>query len=120
MAPNDLTRREFLLLSGVVGAGLTLGTPGISNAVVKRPLNFDTRRIYRRTAGGRRISRAARAHNANRRYSKKSAALSDLPHPGDTSFVVAIDVSFEEFVHLFVRRINGRLRILPIADLRRL
>ena len=120
MAPKDLTRREFMLLNGSVGAGLILGIPVLANATTRRPLYMNTRKIYRRAAGGRRVSRAALSHNANRRYARKSAALSDLPHPGDTSFFVELHVSYDEFARLFVRRVNGRLRVFPVADLRKL
>jgi hypothetical protein len=49
--------------------------------------------MYQRSGRGRRVSRAAKIHNHNRRYATIAAAVADAPHAGDTSRIVAIDVS---------------------------
>jgi hypothetical protein len=49
--------------------------------------------MYQRSGRGRRVSRAAKIHNHNRRYATIAAAAADAPHAGDRSRIVAIDVS---------------------------
>jgi hypothetical protein len=69
--------------------------------------------IFALSGRGRRISNAAKKHNANRRYRTAAAAEADHAHPGDDSFVVPLTVSASEFERLFRR---GNL----VADLRAL
>ena len=68
--------------------------------------------MYRWSGRGRRASRAALSHAANRRYLTMGAAQRDLPHGGSNLRLVRLDVSLKEIVRLFIRR--RRL----IADLR--
>ena len=66
--------------------------PGIGTGVI----------AYRRSGRGTKgISRAAKAHNANRVYATRAAALSDLPHLGDRSGVVQIVMNAEMHAQLF-------------------
>ena len=48
--------------------------------------------VYRRSCRGRRASRAVKIRNANLRYRTKQAA-NHPAHPGDTSFIVPINIS---------------------------
>jgi hypothetical protein len=112
MVSTGVTRREFILSGAALVGSLTLG---VRSAL---PVGRRHLKVYRRSAGGRRVSNAAKKHNANKRYSSKDVALSDLPHPGDTSFVVELDVSLRDFIRLFVRRVDGKFRIIDVVDLR--
>jgi hypothetical protein len=60
--------------------------------------------MYRWSGRGRRASRAALSHAANRRYLTMGAALRDQPHSGSNLRLVRLDVSLKEIVRLFVRR----------------
>ena len=68
---------------------------------------------YRRSGRGRRISNAAKKHNANRLYATAAAANRDRPHAGDNSKVVAVTIPQSKFDRLFA---GGR----KSADLRRM
>jgi hypothetical protein len=57
--------------------------------------------VFKRSGRHRRISNAAKSHNANRLYRTKQAALGDPPHPGDNSKVVKRSISNELFEQLF-------------------
>ncbi|MHC4938892.1 MAG: hypothetical protein ACYTHK_07990 [Planctomycetota bacterium] len=56
---------------------------------------------YRLSTRGRRASRAAKAHAANKRFVTRAAAESARAHPGDNSPVVSIDVSPEQWLAWF-------------------
>jgi hypothetical protein len=60
--------------------------------------------MYRWSGRGRRASRAALSHAANRRYLTKRAAMRDQPHVGSNLRLVRLDVSLQEIVRLFIRR----------------
>lgn len=102
-----LTRRAFVALAML--------------AALPRSLRARSRRlwpsgggrlVFRRSGGSRRISRAAKGHNANRRYRTRVAAINDLPHPGDRSRVVWELMNDDLYKQLFG---DGR----DIVDLRR-
>ncbi|MDH3451980.1 MAG: hypothetical protein OEN20_06130 [Gammaproteobacteria bacterium] len=57
--------------------------------------------MYMRSGRGRRVSRAAKLHNHNRRYATMAAAAADVPHSGDTSRIVSVDVSEETWDRYF-------------------
>jgi hypothetical protein len=57
--------------------------------------------IYALSGRGRRISNAAKLHNANKRFRTMLAAEMGHAHPGDHSFVVPLVVSQAEFRRLF-------------------
>jgi hypothetical protein len=67
--------------------------------------------IFALSGRGRRISNAAKKHNANMRFKNAVIAGLNHAHPGDDSFVVPLTVSGQEFQRLFGR---GNL----VADLR--
>jgi len=56
---------------------------------------------FKRSAGGRRISNAAKKHNANHLYATFAAAQADAAHPGDHSKVVQVILSRARFDQLF-------------------
>jgi hypothetical protein len=68
--------------------------------------------VFRRSGRNRRVSNAAKKHNANRLYKTPEAAASDAPHRGDSSRVVQVTIPMLLGIHLFP---PGRL----IVDLRR-
>src|SRR5262245_40340350 len=57
--------------------------------------------IFALSGRGRRISKAAKSHNANWRFVSPAAALANRAHPGDTSQVVPLQISAAEFQRLF-------------------
>jgi len=56
---------------------------------------------YRLSGRGRRVSNAAKSHNANKVFSSPQAADQNRAHPGDTSRVVPITLSVAAFDTLF-------------------
>jgi hypothetical protein len=93
----SITRRDVLAMAGATAAGLCVAGP--ADALDRRPREF----AFRRSARGRRASPAVKIRNANLRYKTRSAALGDLAHPGDTSYVVRIDVDPRTFRLWFPR-----------------
>jgi hypothetical protein len=79
------------LLPGCGGSGGGGGTPPVVASTV----------LWRRSTEGRRASRAAKAHAANRLYATELAALSDPAHPGDNAKVVPLDTTRENYLALF-------------------
>jgi hypothetical protein len=104
-----LTRRGFLRAAGTLGVANVVGCTALP---IGQGLGGNGVPAFRRTGRGRRISNAAKKHNANRRYATRAAAEADLAHPGDTSRVVQITMNRDLFDRLFA---NGRLAV----DLRR-
>lgn len=110
MAHGQLTRREFLLISGTVAAGTLVVGPaaalssaqGVSGAQV----------VYRLSLRGRRGSKGTKIWNANLRFATMAAAEQNRAHPGDNSRIVPIVVSADEFDRLFTSRNSA------VADLR--
>ncbi len=105
---SQFTRRTFMQLSALAGLTKLIGCSGIE------PVAGGGGAIaYRRSGRGRRISRAAKKHNANRLYASAAAANRDRPHAGDKSKVVAVTIPQSKFDRLFT---GGR----KSADLRRM
>ncbi|MCZ6655553.1 MAG: hypothetical protein O7D91_21300 [Planctomycetota bacterium] len=105
---SQFSRRTFMQLSALAGLTKLIGCSGID------PVAGGGGAIaYRRSGRGRRISRAAKKHNANRLYATAAAANGDRPHAGDSSKVVAVTIPQNKFDRLFT---GGR----KSADLRRM
>jgi hypothetical protein len=102
---DALTRRTFVAISGAFFGGLFLPGGLEARAVrEKGKRRHHGLRMYRWSGRGRRASRAALAHAANRRYALAFAARRDLPHPGAHLKLVRVDVSIKDFFRLFVSR----------------
>ncbi len=104
MAPK-LTRREF------VQATIAAGTAAALTACP--PIQGKSRMVFKRSGRGRRVSNAAKKHNANHLYSSRQVALNDPAHPGDHSKVVWLMISQDRYNQLFP--FFGS----PIVDLRK-
>jgi hypothetical protein len=68
--------------------------------------------VYKLSVRGRRGSRAAKAHNANKLFLTPEAADQNRAHPGDNSRIVPVILSEEDFMDFF----QGG--ILDMVDLR--
>jgi hypothetical protein len=98
-------RRRFIqLVAGFLGGLFFLSRPAPLEAAHFRHKRKRAFHMYRWSGRGRRVSRAALAHAANRRYAIPWAARRDLPHPGANLELVRLDVSFREFARLFLSR----------------
>jgi len=107
------SRRRFLeIAAGLAGLALAGDTLEAAGALAGRRKRGPV--LYRLSLRGRRGSRAAKKHNANLRFATARAADQNRAFVGDNSRIVAVPVSLEEYVRLFVRR-----RSL-VADLRQL
>lgn len=107
VAGGEVTRRVFLAAAGgaiALGAlsGCASGHGHGSGGGVE---------IFALSGRGRRVSRAAKGNNANKRFLTSLAADDHRAHLGDTSYVVRLNVSRKEFDRLF-----GRGNVM--ADLR--
>jgi len=113
MALNDITRRDFLSITGKAAVCSLLlelpanAKPGTQRHIQKRPL-----KMYMLTVRRKRGAKASKIHNANMRFATKLAADRNRAFLGDNSDIVSLDVSFDEYNRLFIRR-----RSL-VADLR--
>ncbi len=110
---SALTRRTFLQFSAFAGVAQLIGCSGAYEYQ-----RSDTAGVagkgavaYKRTGRGRRVSNAAKKHNANHLYASAKAAKADPAHPGDNSKVVSVTVPQQLFDVAFA---NGRVS----ADLR--
>jgi hypothetical protein len=105
-----LTRRTFLTLCGTLAAmaitSCQKGGDGGGGG------SSDTTEIFRLSGRGRRISKAAKKHNANKRFATREDAEANRAHPGDNSSVVRLTVSKAEYNRLFAKG--------PVADLRKI
>src|SRR5262245_10872821 len=100
-----LSRRTFLAAGGAV-ATLALAGCGSGGGGSDGPVQ-----IFALSGRGRRISNAAKNNNANKRFVFPWVAEMERAHDGDTSFVVPLTISADEFRRLFG---GGAL----VADLR--
>jgi len=110
---TSTTRRRFMqTAAGLLAAFVTPAAVGVPPHPKRRrrPLFH----MYRWSGHGRRVSRAALSHAANRRYLTMGAAKRDLPHRGSHLRLVPLDVTLSEIFRLFISR--RRL----VADLRHL
>ena len=85
MRKSDITRREFLILSGAVTAAALVtvrcdGGSGPGGAMT----------VYKLSLRGRRGSNAAKSHNANMLFATIEAADMNRAHPGDNSRIVSV------------------------------
>lgn len=106
MSKSDITRREFLILSGAVTAAALFtvrcdsgGNTGGEATAFKLSLR------------GRRGSNAAKNHNANFLFATTEAADTNRAHPGDNSRIVPVSISRARFNELFAGNSS-------VADLR--
>ncbi len=75
------------------------GGGGRSKASLETP-----KTVFRLSGRGRRISRAAKAHNANHLFLTIELADNNRAHPGDRSRIVPVKLSAAEFNRLFKKR----------------
>lgn len=110
------SRRGFVTSALAALAALAVPLPAFAQRFLSGdPNNPRGRRtIYRLSSRGRRVSNAAKAHNANKRFATRAAADRNRAHPGDRSRIVPLTVSVEEYHRLFVSRHS------LVADLRQL
>ncbi len=108
MTEGRTTRRSFLAMGGAALAlGVLVGCGGGQGQAQDGPAQ-----IFALSGKGRRVSNAAKKHNANKRFLTAALANANRAHLGDTSQVVSLMVSQDEFRRLF--GFGG-----VIADLRR-
>jgi hypothetical protein len=112
MRQRQLTRRDFLIISGSLAVGTLLGSRAAAQGSPRGAAGL--RVIYRLSLRGRRGSKAAKLYNANLRFATEAAADANRAHPGDNSRIVPLDVSADEFDRLFSSRSS------EVADLRSL
>ena len=93
-----LSRRWFLAAASAAGVTALLGCG--SSGGGGTPLVPSTV-IYRRSTGGLRASKAAKAHAANRLYPTAEAAAADPAHAGDRARVVPLDTTEAHWLTLF-------------------
>ncbi len=107
MRKSNITRREFLVLSGAVTAAafftVRCDSGGGSGGTVT---------VFKLSLRGRRGSNAAKKHNANFLFATVEAAEANRAHPGDNSRIVPVVISRARFDRLFN---NGNT---AVADLR--
>lgn len=107
--PSGLTRRGFLARTGLAATtAMALAVTGCGGSGGSNPGHVT---IYALSGRGRRVSNAAKSHNANMRFTSPLVALANRAHPGDTSQAVPLQISQAEFDRLF-----GAFGV--IADLR--
>ncbi len=101
MTAPHLTRRSFFHVAGASGAALIavgclpIGNPGQPGGPTGGA------QVFKRSGRGRKISNAAKSHNANHLYTTAQAAANDPAHPGDHSKVVSLTISQDLFNSLF-------------------
>lgn len=110
MSIYDITRRKFLQLSGAVAATAFIGISCDGGGKNSNP--DGTVEVYKLSLRGRRGSRAAKSHNANKLFLTPQAADQNRAHPGDNSRIVSVVLNESKFNELF----NGGA--IEVADLR--
>jgi len=108
---KTVTRREFIVLSGAAAAAAMIAV-SCDGSASNQTAPAGNRVAYKLSLRGRRGSRAAKKHNANKLFSTLEAAEMNRAHPGDNSRVVSVIISEDRFNELFN---NG---ITDVADLR--
>ena len=97
-----LSRRDVLASGSAAGllalAGLPLTGCGSSSGT---GMVAGQTTYYMLSGRGRRISNAAKAHNANKVFATAQAAEQGRAHAGDTSRVVPIDTTVDRYLELF-------------------
>ncbi|MFO0980291.1 MAG: hypothetical protein U1E76_00870 [Planctomycetota bacterium] len=112
MSPSELDRRRFLARSLLTlsGALAVTALTGCAHHGGGGSSNSTSVEIFRLSGRGRRISRAAKSHNASLRFATQDAAEANRAHAADRSRVVRLTISREQFDRLFA---SG-----PVVDLR--
>ena len=97
------TRRQFLAAGAVLVAGAVAGCAGGGGGggSGKSAAKTNAVTVFRLSGRGRRISRAAKLHNANKLFKTKKLADKNRAHPGDPSRIVAVTISQAAFDRLF-------------------
>ena len=117
MAENEITRRTLLAGAAALALAAAAALPGCGQGSGGGGGGGGRGgtgvAIFKLSPGGRRVSRAAKSHDANMLFRTFLAADTNRAHPGDTSNVVQIMVSRARFEQLFG---HGR----DVADLRHL
>lgn len=112
------TRRRFVTTAltalAVIGAPLPAFAQRFFSGNPNNPRG--RRKMYRLSGRSRRISNAAKRHNANMRFTTPHAAHLTRAHPGDRSRIVSETISVEEFHRLFV---SGGSHVVDLRHLNR-
>ena len=108
------SRRRFVTMASMLVAALSLPLPAFAERLLSSSSTGPRgrRKMYRLSGRGRRISNAAKRHNAAMRFATAKAADTHRAHPGDRSRIVFETISVEEFQRLFAQRHS------LVADLR--
>lgn len=93
-----ISRRVFLASAGAVAAAALTACGGSGGGSGGGPETFVA---FKLSGGGRRVSNAAKANNANKLFVSPAVALANLAHPGDSSSVVSFPVSEDRWFQLF-------------------
>ena len=109
MRKSDITRRQFLILSGAVTASALL-TVTCDGGADTQTGPRGTRTVYKLSLRGRRGSKAAKSHNANKLFTTMEAAEMNRAHPGDNSRIVSVLISNARFNKLFKGNAAADLR----------
>jgi len=107
MSAINVTRRAFL--KGFAAVSLVTAAGCMDSPVIGGKGMI----AFKRSGRGRRVSNAAKKHNANMLYATEAAATADPPHPGDNSKVVQVIIPRDRWAALFG---DGSL----VADLRKI
>lgn len=102
MAKLDINRRQFLMLSGAVAASAFIGISCDGGGSSQTDGGgFGSIEVYRLSLRGKRGSKAAKSHNANKLFLTPQAADQNRAHPGDNSRIVSVVLSEQKFNELF-------------------
>ncbi len=112
MAKFNINRRQFLKFSGAVAATAFIGISCDGGGSSQTDRNgFGSVDVYRLSLRGRRGSKAAKSHNANKLFLTPQAADQNRAHPGDNSRIVSVVLSEQNFNELFD---NGALEVVDL------
>ena len=114
IAPGiEVTRRKFIAASTFLLAGAVAGCGGGGGGGGgKQSAQSNGVTVFKLSGRGRRVSQAAKKHNANTLFRTRKLADKHRAHPGDHSRIVAITISETQFDTLF------KIPKLKIVDLR--
>ena len=112
MAKFNINRRQFLKFSGAVAATAFIGISCDSGGNSQTDGDgFGSIEVYRLSLRGRRGSKAAKSHNANKLFLTPQAADQNRAHPGDNSRIVSVVLSEQKFNELFD---GGALEVIDL------
>jgi hypothetical protein len=108
-APRRSTRRQFLAVTTVFVAGTLAGCGGGGGGGGGAGGNSNqsklkTRTVFKLSGRGRRISNAAKKHNANFLFTTQKLADRNRAHKGDKSRIVSLVITEAEFKALFKKK----------------